>query len=366
MAPSRRILGGQAVQAERLIESWQDDPDVEAWLVPIDPQPQRFASRLGNVRYVRTAVSESLYLPRLRREVLHADVVHVFSRAYTSFLLAPLPAIIAARLCRRPVLLHYHHGEGPDHLRRSAISRAALARVDRNVVPSRYLRDVFAGFGLSADVVPNLIDVDRFTWRSRTPLRPRLLSTRNLFDLYNVECTLRAFAIVQRQRPDASLTVLGGGPCLEPLRALAQELRLSPHVHFAGRIPPEEMPQMFDRHDIYIQSPNVDNVPNSVMEAFASGLPVVATAVGGVPSMTRDGRLALLAPRDDHDGLAHQVLRLLDEPTLAARLARDARRAAEAHAWPQVRGAWLRIYGVLLARGMPAGSTHTARRYAGV
>jgi glycosyltransferase involved in cell wall biosynthesis len=355
VAPSRQILGGQAVQAERLIHAWRDDPDVHAWLVPINPHPQRLAPWVMQVRYLRAAISESMYLPRLAPELARADVVHVFSRAYTWFLLASLPAIVAARALRRPVLLHYHHGEAQDHLQRSAASRAALAHVDQNIVPSVYLRDVFAAFGLRAHVVPNIIDTTRFVYRDRAQVAPRLISTRNLDDLYNVACTLRAFQIVQRQRPEASLTIVGGGRREAALRALATDLALS-RVQFLGRVTPEAMPHLLDQHDIYIQSPDVDNVPNSVTEAFASGLPVVATAVGGVPAMTGNGRLALLAPANDHEGLAAQVLRLLADPALARGLARDARGAAGDHAWPQVRLEWLRVYAGLRAMRPHQGS----------
>ena len=107
-------------------------------------------------------------------------MVHVFSAWYTSFLLAPLPAILVAKALGKPVVLNYRSGEAPDHLQRSAIARWALRHVDRNVVPSRYLRDVFAGFRIDSLIVPNVIALDRFPYTPRRPLRPRLLSTRNL------------------------------------------------------------------------------------------------------------------------------------------------------------------------------------------
>jgi glycosyltransferase involved in cell wall biosynthesis len=333
------------------VRAWHGDAEVDAWLVPINPEPRRLARHLTRVRYVRAAVSESLYLPSLPRELARADIVHVFSRAYKWFLLAAFPAIVTARALRRPVLLHYHHGEAADHLRRSAVARATLARVDRNVVPSSYLQEVFAGFGLRAEVVLNLTDLG-FAYRERDPVRPRLLSTRNLDTLYNVGCTLRAFQIVQQQRPDATLTILGTGPQAPALRAIADSLGLS-QIHFAGRIEPQDMPRIFDEHDIYIQSPQADNTPNSVIEAFASGLPVVATAVGGVPALTRHGELALLAPPDDHGALAAAVLRLLDDPALARRLARVGRQASEGYAWAHVRPDWLRTYRSMLTPSAP-------------
>jgi len=209
VAPSLGILGGQAVQADRLLQAWRGDPDVQAWLVPVNPVPPRPLRWATRVKYLRTIVTELVYGPQLVRELSRADVVHVFSASYSSFLLAPLPAIGVARALGRPVVLNYRSGEAPDHLRRSAIARSTLASVDRNVVPSRFLKEVFAQFGIEgATIIPNIVDLERFAWRRRDPLRPRLVSTRNFEPLYNVACTIRAFRVVQDRWPDATLTLV--------------------------------------------------------------------------------------------------------------------------------------------------------------
>ena len=186
VAPSMGILGGQAVQADRLLRAWQDDQDVEAWLVPINPIPPGALRSAVEIKYLRTVVTQLCYWPSLLRELRHADVVHVFSASYFSFLLAPLPAVLIAKLLGKPVVMNYRSGQAPDHLRRSAIARATLRWVERNAVPSRFLQDVFAGFGISAEIIPNIVDVDRFRFRTRTALRPNVLSTRNFEPLYNV------------------------------------------------------------------------------------------------------------------------------------------------------------------------------------
>src|SRR5688572_22771024 len=185
VAPSLGILGGQAVQADRLLKCWQDDPEIEAWLVPVNPIPPAPFAGAVRVKFARTAATQLTYWPLLFRELRKADVVHVFSASYFSFLLAPLPAVLVARLYGKPVVMNYRSGEAPDHLRRSAIARWVLRRVDRNAVPSRFLRDVFERFGIASEIVPNIVDLERFAFRARGPLRPRLLSTRNFEPLYN-------------------------------------------------------------------------------------------------------------------------------------------------------------------------------------
>jgi glycosyltransferase involved in cell wall biosynthesis len=218
-----------------------------------------------------------------------------------------------------------------------------LANVDRNAVPSRFLHDVFAGFGIPSEIVPNIVDLDRFAFRPRRPLRPRILSTRNFDELYNVACTLRAFQLVQARYPDATLTLVGGGSGEAALRHLAEDLGLR-HVTFSGRVAPDRMWEYYADADIYLQTPNLDNMPASVLEAFASGCPVVSTNAGGVPAILTHGTHGLLVDCNDHRGAAREVCRLLEEPLLAEHLAAAARASCEGYQWTNVRSRWLTLY----------------------
>ena len=343
VAPSMGILGGQAVQASRLLRSWRDDRDVHAWLVPIDPVPPAPFRWAVKIKYLRTIATQLTYWPMLIRELRKADVVHVFSASYFSFLLAPLPAVLVAKLLGRPVVMNYRSGEAPDHLKRSAIARATLRHVEWNAVPSRFLRDVFAEFGIRAEIVPNIVDVERFRFRRRERLRPRLLSTRNFETLYNLPCTLRAFRLIQDRFPDAQLTLVGVGSQDEAIRRLAETLRLQ-HVTFAGRVPPDEIWRYYADADLYLQTPDLDNMPASVLEAFASGCPVVATEAGGVPAILTSEVHGLLVPCGDHEAAAAAVIRLLEDPGLARHIADAARDTCARYQWSSVRGLWVALY----------------------
>jgi glycosyltransferase involved in cell wall biosynthesis len=347
VAASLRILGGQAVQAQRLLDGWRNEPSVEAWLVPINPIPPRPFHGLLQIKYVRTVATQVVYWPLLVRELRRADIVHVFSASYASFLVSPLPAIVVGRLLGKPVIVHYHSGEAPDHLRRSALARWTLRRVPLNVVPSPFLQDVFAQFGIRATVVANTIDLQQFAYRPRNPLRPHVLSTRNFEPSYNVACTLRAFARVQARCPEAQLTVVGDGSQRALLHALAQQLGLR-HVTFTGAVPPDRIHRYYAESDIYVQTPSIDNMPNSVIEAFASGLPVVATRVGGVPAILTTGVHGLMADDNDDARVAERILTLIERPEYARRLADAANVTCAAYEWPVVRTAWLKAYSSLL------------------
>src|SRR5262249_25211424 len=142
------------------------------------------------VPFVRTLVNEALYLPRLLR-LAPADTVLVFSASYWSFILSPLPALVAARAAGAHPVLVYHSGEADDHLRRwGKILRPMLGLARRIVVPSEFLRRIFARHGYGASVIPNVVDVEAFRFRERRPLRPRLLSARSLEPCYAVDDTI--------------------------------------------------------------------------------------------------------------------------------------------------------------------------------
>src|SRR4051812_15735256 len=88
VAPSLRILGGQAVQAERLLHGWRDDADVAVTLVPTNPEPAGILRRALDVRYVRTVMTQLVFWPLLFTSIRRADVVHAFSASYSSFVLS--------------------------------------------------------------------------------------------------------------------------------------------------------------------------------------------------------------------------------------------------------------------------------------
>jgi glycosyltransferase involved in cell wall biosynthesis len=176
-----------------------------------------------------------------------------------------------------------------------------------------------------------------------------VLSTRNFEPLYNVACTLRAFRLVQDRHPEATLTLVGAGSQDETLRRLAGTLGLR-NVRFEGRVPPADIWRYYAEADIYLQTPDIDNMPASVLEAFASGCAVVATNAGGVPAILSHGVHGLLVDCDDHQTAAARILDLLESPALAARLTAAARATCDQYQWTAVRSRWVALYRSMVAQ----------------
>jgi L-malate glycosyltransferase len=347
VAPGPEILGGQSVQALAVAAGLRAD-GYDVAFIRVNP---RFPRALGWLRrwpYVRTALNQALYVPSLRA-LRDADVVHVFSASYWSFLLAPAPAMLAARAFGKRVVLNYHSGEAEDHLARwGRLVHPWLRLAHEIVVPSEYLQRVFARHGYRARVVPNVVDTGRFRYRDRTPLRPRLLSTRNLEPYYRVDNTLAAFALLAARYPEATLTIAGSGSEEARLRRLAASLE-APGIRFVGRVEPAAMPSLCDTADIFVNSSVVDNQPLSVLEAFAAGLVVVSTATGGIAALVRDGVTGLVVPAGDAPAMAKAVTMLVELPDRAQLMARCARREVEAHGWSHVRERWSAVYDAVAA-----------------
>jgi len=262
IAPSLAIVGGQSVQADQLLRRFAGEPSVQVRFLPVNP-------RLGGVlrtKYIRTLLTSIFYLARLAAEIGRADILHIFTPGYFSFYLAPAPALLLARLLGKSAILNYHDGRAEDHLAHWPMARRSMRLATAIVVPSDYLVDVFARFGLPARRIHNIAETDSPPYRERTQLQPIFLHNRGLAPEYNPACTLRAFAIIQRRYPEASLTIAHDGPLSRKLEALATWLGLR-QTRFIGSVSPERMAALYNSADIYLMSPNADNMPLSLLEA---------------------------------------------------------------------------------------------------
>jgi glycosyltransferase involved in cell wall biosynthesis len=353
VGPSLDILGGQAVQLTRLLDRFRATEGLEVDFLPVNPRLPGPLRPLQRIKYVRTVTTSVAYVVSLLRRVPHYDVIHAFSASYYSYILAPVPALIVGKLYRKRTLLNYRSGEADDHLanwRRSAVPTMRRF-ADVIAVPSGYLVEVFRQHDLHARSIFNFVDLERLPHRERDVLRPAFLSNRNFEPLYNVRCTLDAFALVQREVPEASLVLVGDGSQRGALEAQATTLGLR-NVTFVGRVPPDRMGQLYDDADIYLNSPDIDNMPGSIIEAYAAGLPIVTTDAGGIPYIVRHEETGLMVPRNDAPGMAAAALRLLREPGLARRVSANARaECLRKYVWPAVEAEWKALYSQLVRGG---------------
>ncbi len=336
-------VGGQAHAARDILAGFSTHPSVHAEFQAIDPRlpgPWRF---LTEWKFVRSLVRPVLYCHGLVARSGRSDVLHVFAAAHTAFLFGAFPALIIAGWFRRPVILNYRDGRAEAHFRWwGPLLRWALRRVAALVFPSTYLRDLFRRHGFEGIVVPNVVDTSAFIYRAPDPIKPRLVSARALETLYGTDNTLRAFALIKAQIPDASLDIYGTGSSTGSLRRMASALS-TPDVRFHGAVSRKEMPAVLES-GVLVNSSRIDNMPHLLIEAFAAGLPIVSTAAGGIPHIVTHESTGLLVPIDRPEELAAAVLRVLREPGLAQRLSAAGKRECARYSWTEAEKGWLEVY----------------------
>lgn len=343
VGPLSPPAGGMATQTAQLAQLLQQQ-GAAVDLVRTNP-PHRPAW-VAHVPLVRAVFRLLPYLVRLWRTAGRVQLAHVMANSGWAWHLFAAPAIWIARLRGVPVVVNYRGGEAASFLARSArLVRWTMARAQVLAVPSGFLERIFAAHGMPATIVPNVVDLARFRPADTPPAGPpHVVVARNLERLYDIATALRAFARVRARHVGAVITIAGSGPEEAALRRLAAELGIAGAVRFAGRLDRDAMADLYRTATVALNPSLADNMPNSVLEAMASGVPVVSTDVGGVPFVVRHEDTALLVPPGDDQAMAAALSRVLDDRALAHGLRARALVDVRRYTWEQVAPLLLATY----------------------
>jgi glycosyltransferase involved in cell wall biosynthesis len=336
--------GGMAMQTSQLARLLAHE-GVQVELVTTNaPYRPAIAGRIKGLRALFRLIP---YLWRIWRLAGKVDVIHLMANSGFSWQLFAAPVIWIGWLRGTPVIVNYRGGEAREYLTTSARwVTPTMRKAVSLVVPSGFLQAVFQEFGMYAAIIPNIIDLDTFRPADEPPTGTSftLVITRNLESIYGIETAIRALAAVREALPAVQLKIAGIGPLAGELERLVEELGLSDRVVFLGRLERHQVVELYHNAHAMLNPSRVDNMPNSVLEALACGVPVISTNVGGVPYIVEDARTALLVPPDDVQGMAQAIRRLCTDDALRAQLRENGRRAVAQYAWPEVRPRWLALY----------------------
>jgi glycosyltransferase involved in cell wall biosynthesis len=327
MTPDRIVMIGTDPQTRggiaSVLAAWEQAGLFERWPVTYIPT-HRDGSRLAKaLRALDAAIAFAWLAFRVRCAVLH---VHGASRA-SFWRKSPFMAVALA--IGWPVVFHLHGGGfaafyerecGP--LRR-AVVRFFFERAARIVVLSdswgTWVRATFAH--VSVACVPNAVPLVRAeASRSfeRIAFVGRLTRDKGAFDL------LEAVALLRDWRPAVRVELAGEGD-VDALARYAHALGIGDRVLIRGWCAPAERGQLLARSGLFVLPSHAEGLPMSLLEAMAAGCAVVASRVGGIPDVVRDGTNGLLVRAGDPTALAAALVRLLANRPLASRLARAGR-----------------------------------------
>jgi len=222
----------------------------------------------------------------------------------------------------------------------TAVSEAVAAHARR-----------MTGGRVPVTTVPNGVDLDRF--RPASPAEPVtrkvVLFVGRFVPNKGPDVLLRSAPAVLAQHPETSFLFVGDGPMHSRLERLARSLSVSHAVHFPGLR--NDVDDLMRDASVFARPSHLEGLPLTVLEAMASGLPVVATPVGGTPELVRDGETGYLVPPDDPEALAGAICSLLDDPQHARRMGRRGRATVEAgYGWDSVTERTEDVYREVLAR----------------
>ena len=254
--------------------------------------------------------------------------------------------VAVATLCRFfaiPYIPVLRGGDLPARVaRQSAFLNKSFAYAAVNISPSAYLKRGFDKLGYKTICIPNFLEMEKYPFKKRSALQARLLWVRAIHRIYNPGLAIRLVHALKDLYPDITLCMVGPDKdgSLEKMIALARELNVEEKVRFTGKLSKADWINLSTDFDIFINTTDVDNMPVSVIEAMALGLPVVSTNVGGVPDLIDPDKDGLLVAKDNLEEFKSAVIQLLADPGLGVALSNAARKKAESFSWERVGPLW--------------------------
>ena len=260
-----------------------------------------------------------------------AQLLHIYFGQIAVHL---LPLI---RAWKNPSIVSFHGADVMVDMNKPAYREATLQMLEAVklvLVRSESLRRALVDLGCDpakVELQRTGIPLEQFPFRERSVPENgewRFVQAGRLIEKKGLPVTLRAFAIFVQQYPNATLTIAGEGPLLDELQRIACELNIAEHVSFTGFVSQEQLREIYYRSHIFLHPSqtghdgNQEGIPNSMLEAMATGLPVLATRHGGIPEAIENGVSGVLVPERDHEALAKALLDAAKDPDFLSRIAR--------------------------------------------
>jgi len=243
------------------------------------------------------------------------------------------------RAWKKPSIVSFHGADVTVDMKKPAYreaTREMLESVNLVLVRSESLRRALTGLGCDETKIAlqrTGIPLEEFPFRERSFPQDgewRLVQAGRLIEKKGLPVTLNAFAVFLDRYPNATLTIAGEGPLLDELQKLTRELNIEERVSFTGFVSQEQLREIYYRSHIFLhpsqigRDGNQEGVPNSMLEAMASGLPVFATEHGGIPEAIENGVSGVLVPEHDHEALSRALLSATQDLIFLSRIARSA------------------------------------------
>lgn len=341
LSPMHPKIGGMATQAERLASCLESE-GIEVRRIPVRDD---FASWKDRFPIIRTVHQYHQRLQRLARIANSIDGVILCSCSGLYFDLVTMPIIRWCVKRRIPVVLSHRGGSTEDWLRRSCRARHIFSKAAFSCagvhVSSPYLAQILASYGIHSMAVPIIVDTSLFQYRPRPAKAGVIVNIRSMGRFHGGPLTIQTFAKLSYIYPDSSLTLAGMGSDFKRCRNLAHRLGIEDRIQFPGKLSAHNIANLLNQADLFLNTSSTDNIPNAILEAFASGVPVVSSAVGGIPYLIgRDERGFLVSALTSEDFFITMKQAISDPDGTLSKVSK-AREWVESFTWPALKQAYL-------------------------
>lgn len=255
-------------------------------------------------------------------------------------------AVWVSRLCRVLHLKYIHRLNGgnlPFRLEKyPKLCQEMFQSAYKLVSPSIFMREAFYIHGYTSTLyIPNSIEISKYPFQQRSFESIRLLWVRSFSEIYHPSLAVQVLKLLHDLGYDASLTMVGpdSDGSLKKVQDLANQLDVV--VTFTGKLSKSDWHELSKSHNFFINTTNFDNMPVSVIEAMALGLPVVSTHVGGMPYLVSHEKEGWLVPPNDTKAFVETLIYLFEHPEVASSIALEARKKVEGFDWEVVKKQWV-------------------------
>jgi len=363
-------IGGGAANAHRcLLQQYAGNSDLKVDVLTSAPKPgfltESFADNINIYKvglhkkelhfWRKTEVIEWLFKAKCHyRKMLWEndyDLAHAFFGFPTGWLcyrtVDKLPYLISLRGSDVP---GEHARFKLDYKILGPVFKAIWKKAAALVTPSEGLKNRALKFlpSVAIDVIPNGADLERFkpaeTDNKSDTLR--LLTVGRLSVTKRVEILIDAIEIMHSKGCEVRFTIVGGGQMLQNLKQIALKKNLADIIEITGRIDAEDMPQVYRQNDIFISASMQEGMSNAMLEAMASGLPIVTTRCEGAEELIADN--GLVVETANAEEIAKAIRTIADDRQTYKQMAVAARRQAEKFTWNEVASQYTQLYHKIL------------------
>lgn len=342
LTPAEPEVGGMTIQGARLAEHLSRE-GIEVVRIPLRGRPC-WPDGIFGLRTLHDFWYRIRRLRELRREM---DGVIVLSCAGYYFDLVTAPAVLLCVAARLPVVISDRGGDTEDWLAHSWRVRhtyRTIAALSRGVhVSSPYLQRVFAAHGIQTRVVSIVVHPESVEYRPRPASAQLIVNNRTMSRYHGVPLLIRVFAEVARQRSNTTMVITGSGVQLEECRRLAAACGVTKQITFAGELSQSEMSCLLSKASLIVNTSTHDNMPNAILEAFASGVPVVSSDAGGIPDLIGNNERGWLVQDRSVESFVAAINRSIAEPARTAAQVAAAKCLVDGMTWEMLRENYLEV-----------------------